>query len=45
MLSPDAGDMGVQAAYVFAGLVLVVLALCYVFYPEVSMWLTSVASN
>ena len=43
MLSPDAGNMGVQAAYIFAGLVLVVLILCYFFYPEVGRWARSEA--
>ena len=36
MLSPDAGNLGVQAAYIFAGLVLPVFIIVYFYYPEVT---------
>ena len=36
MFSPDAGNLGVKAAYIFAGLVLPVFVIVYFFYPEVS---------
>jgi hypothetical protein len=35
MLSPDAANLGVKAAYIFAGLVLPVFVIVYFFYPEV----------
>jgi SP family general alpha glucoside:H+ symporter-like MFS transporter len=36
MISPDAGNLGVRAAFVFAGLVVPVIIGVYFFYPEVS---------
>lgn len=36
MISPDAGDLGVKAIYVWAGLLIPTTVLLYLFYPEVS---------
>ena len=36
MISPDAGDLGVKAVYVWAGLLIPTTVLLYVYYPEVS---------
>jgi hypothetical protein len=36
MISPDAGNMGVKAIYVWAGLLVPTVVLLYIFYPEVS---------
>lgn len=36
MISPDAGNMGVKAIYVWAGLLVPTTIILYFFYPEVS---------
>lgn len=36
MISPDAGNMGVKAIYVWAGLLVPTVILLYLYYPEVS---------
>jgi hypothetical protein len=35
MISPDAGNMGVKAIYVWAGLLIPTVILLWLFYPEV----------
>ena len=34
MISPDAGDMGVKAIYVWAGLLVPTVVILYLYYPE-----------
>ena len=36
MISPDAGNMGVKAVYVWAGLLVPTTIILYFYYPEVS---------
>jgi SP family general alpha glucoside:H+ symporter-like MFS transporter len=36
MISPDAGNMGVKAIYVWCGMLAPTVAILYFFYPEVS---------
>ena len=36
MISPDAGDLGVKAVYVWAGLLIPTTILLWMYYPEVS---------
>ncbi len=36
MISPDAGNMGVKAIYVWAGMLVPTVAILYIYYPEVS---------
>jgi hypothetical protein len=36
MISPDAGNLGVKAVYVWAGLLIPTTVLLYLYYPEVS---------
>lgn len=35
MISPDAGDMGVKAVYVWAGMLVPTVVILYFYYPEV----------
>jgi hypothetical protein len=35
MISPDAGNMGVKAIYIWAGMLVPTVAILYIYYPEV----------
>lgn len=37
MISPDAGDLGVKAIYVWAGLLVPTVIILWLFYPEVGL--------
>lgn len=41
MISPDAGNMGVKAVYVWAGLLIPTTVLLWAYYPEVGRLFTS----
>lgn len=42
MISPDAGNMGVKAVYVWAGLLIPTTVILWLYYPEVSVLNTNV---